>query len=56
MRKFSKTRVCLAIGRGLSFPVKLNLLRNHEEIEFFRKYALFEMALPLLSIIVIDNF
>ena len=55
MKKF-ENKPCLAIGRGLRWFIKANILHDPEEINDLRDWALFELELPWFTVIVIDNF
>lgn len=55
MKRF-EDKPCVIFSRGTNFPIKANILRNHEEINFFRDYSIWEFELPWFTIIVVDNF
>lgn len=55
MHRF-EDKPCISVGRGSRFPIKVNILRNPDEIRFFREWAIRELELPWLTIIVIGNF
>lgn len=47
---------CVGVGRGFNFPIKVNILKDQEDIQFLRRYALREIEFPWFSVIIVDNF
>lgn len=55
MKRF-ENKACIGIGRGFNFPLHVHILRDAEEIVFFRQYSKWEFEFPWFTVIIIDNF